>query len=128
MAEDPAAQTAPDTDDTRPDGPDRPVLDTLMRMTDGAYEQSGLDPETYLLTRIAALVAMGAAPASYLLNLGAAEDIGVPPARIQGTLVAIAPVVGSARVVTAAHGIGDAFGLHLLPLPDGGDEDEGATT
>ncbi|MFI7008450.1 carboxymuconolactone decarboxylase family protein [Streptomyces sp. NPDC050145] len=128
MAEHLAAEAAPDTGDARPDAPGGPVFDTLMRMTAGAFEQSGLDPETYLLTRIAALVALGASPASYLLNIGAAEDIGVPPERIRGTLVAVAPVVGSARVVTAARGIGDAFGLQLLPLPAGGDEDEGATT
>ncbi|MER6095848.1 hypothetical protein ABT154_08270 [Streptomyces sp. NPDC001728] len=62
-------------------------------------------------------------PASYPPNVGAADDIGVPLERIQGALVAIAPV-GSARVVTAARGIGEAFGLNLL---SGGGEEEGAT-
>jgi len=104
---------------------DTPVFDTLVEMTLNAFERSGLDPETYLLTRIAALVATGASPASYLLNVGAAGEIGVPLEKIQGTLVAIAPVVGSARVVTAARGIGEAFGLPLLP---GGGEEEGAVT
>lgn len=66
---------------------------------------------------------MGASPASYLLDVGAAEDIGVPPERIRGTLVAVAPIVGSARAVTAARGISEAFGLTLLP---GGSEEEGA--
>ncbi|MFC8428287.1 carboxymuconolactone decarboxylase family protein [Streptomyces sp. NPDC057253] len=105
----------------RPDGggvpgaADTPVFDTLVEMTQNAFERSGLPPETYLLTRIAALVATGASPASYLLNVAAADDIGVPLEKIQGTLVAIAPVVGSARVVTAALGIGEAFGLPLLP-------------
>jgi alkylhydroperoxidase/carboxymuconolactone decarboxylase family protein YurZ len=109
---------------------DAPVFDTLVQMTLNAFERSGLDPETYLLTRIAALVAMGAAPASYLLNVGAADEIGVPVEKIRGTLVAVAPVVGSARVVTAARGIGDAFGLPLLPgsaLPGEGEE-EGVVT
>jgi alkylhydroperoxidase/carboxymuconolactone decarboxylase family protein YurZ len=78
-----------------------------------------------LLTRIAALVAMGASPASYLLNVGAADENGVSLERIQGTLVAIAAVVGSARVVSAARGMGEAFGLSLRP--DGGEE-EGAVT
>ncbi|MER6290752.1 carboxymuconolactone decarboxylase family protein [Streptomyces sviceus] len=115
----------------RPDGAgvpgeaDTPVFDTLVEMTRNAFERSGLSPETYLLTRIAALVATGASPASYLLNVGAAEEIGVPLEKIQGTLVAIAPVVGSARVVTAARGISEAFGLPLLP---GGGEEEGLVT
>ncbi|GGV06630.1 hypothetical protein GCM10010275_53370 [Streptomyces litmocidini] len=108
-----------------PDESETPLLDTLVQMTLNAFERSGLDPETYLLTRIAALVAMGASPASYLLNVGAADDIGVPPEKIRGTLVAIAPVVGTARVVTAAGGIDEAFGLRLLP---GGGEEEGAVT
>ncbi len=92
---------------------DAPVFETIVQMTLDTFERSGLDPETYLLTRIAALVAMDAAPASYLLNIGAAEELGVSPERIQGTLVAIAPVVGSARVVSAARSIGEAFGLAL---------------
>jgi 4-carboxymuconolactone decarboxylase len=92
---------------------DAPVFETIVQMTLNTFERSGLDPETYLLARIAALVAMDAAPASYLLNIGAAEELGVSPEEIQGTLVAIAPVVGSARVVSAARNIGEAFGLLL---------------
>jgi 4-carboxymuconolactone decarboxylase len=103
---------------------DAPVFETLVQMTLDTFERSGLDPETYLLTRIAALVAMDASPASYLLNVGAADELGVPLERIQGTLVAVAPVVGSARVVSAARSIGEAFGL---PLPDEGGQ-EGAVT
>lgn len=92
---------------------DAPVFETIVQMTLDTFERSGLDPETYLLVRIAALVAIDAAPASYLLNIGTAEEIGVPLERIQGTLVALAPVVGSARVVSAARNIGEAFGLPL---------------
>ncbi|WP_113700466.1 carboxymuconolactone decarboxylase family protein [Nonomuraea lactucae] len=92
---------------------DAPVFESLVQMTLNTFERSGLDPETYLLARIAALVAMDAAPVSYLLNIGTAEEIGVPLEKIQGTLVAIAPVVGSARVVSAARNIGLAFGLTL---------------
>ncbi|MEV8528220.1 carboxymuconolactone decarboxylase family protein [Streptomyces sp. NPDC052000] len=98
---------------------DAPVFETLVQMTLDTFERSGLDPETYLLTRIAALVAMDASPASYLLNVGAAEELGVPVEKIQGVLVAVAPVVGSARVVSAARNIGEAFGL---ALPDEGEE------
>ncbi|MCH0540847.1 carboxymuconolactone decarboxylase family protein [Streptomyces sp. MUM 203J] len=108
--------------DGAPDGTDTPVFDTLVQMTLDAFERSGLDQDTYLLTRIAALVALGASPASYLINVGAAAEIGVPLEKIRGTLVAVAPVVGSARVVTAARGIEEAFGLALLP----GGEEEGA--
>ncbi|MFF5312932.1 carboxymuconolactone decarboxylase family protein [Streptomyces massasporeus] len=90
-----------------------PVFETLVQMTLDTYERSGLDQETYLLARIAALVAMDASAPSYLLNVGTAAEIGVPLEKIQGTLVAIAPVVGSARVVSAARAIGEAFELEL---------------
>ena len=92
---------------------DAPVFETIVRMTLDTFERSGLDPETYLIARIAALVAMDAAPASYLLNIGSAAQLGVPFEKVQGTLVAIAPVVGSARVVSAAQNIGVAFGLDV---------------
>ena len=75
-----------------------PVLETLAQMTLDTFERSALDAQTYTLVRLAALAAMDAAPVSYLLNLGVAEDIGVPMEKVQGMLVAIAPVVGSARV------------------------------
>ncbi|MCX5048896.1 carboxymuconolactone decarboxylase family protein [Streptomyces sp. NBC_00201] len=92
---------------------DAPVFETLVQMTLDTFERSGLDQETYLLARIAALVAMDASAPSYLLNIGTAAEAGVPLEKIQGTLVAIAPVVGSARVVSAARAIDDAFGLEL---------------
>ncbi|WP_405929747.1 hypothetical protein OG554_35115 [Streptomyces griseus] len=43
-------------------GADAPVFETLVQMTLDTFERSGLDAETYLLTRIAALVAMDAPP------------------------------------------------------------------
>jgi len=81
---------------------DTPVLDTIMRMHEGTHERSGLDEETYMLVRIAALVATDAAPVSYLVNLGAADQLGVDIDKVTGTLVAVAPVVGSARIASAA--------------------------
>jgi len=80
---------------------DRPVLETLTQMTVDTFERSGLDPQTYALVRLASLVAMDAAPVSYLLNIGVAKEIGVELEDVQGMLVAIAPVVGTARVVSA---------------------------
>lgn len=75
------------------------VLETLARMRLDTLERSRLDEETYLLVRLAALVATDAAPSSYRAHLGAA---GLSTAKILTTLVAIAPVVGSARVLSAA--------------------------
>jgi hypothetical protein len=54
-----------------------PVLDTLVRMNEVALERSGFDPETLVLVRIAAWASTGAPPASYLLNVEAASEVGL---------------------------------------------------
>ncbi len=87
------------------------VLDQLARMTEGSFEASGLDPETFMLVRVAALTTLGAAPASWLANLAVGKHLGIPAERAIGTLIAIAPVVGTARVVSAAGSIVRALGI-----------------
>ena len=62
-----------------------------------------------MLVRIAALAAVDAPPASYLLNLGAAADSGVDADQVRGVLAAIAPIVGTARVASAIGAIADAL-------------------
>lgn len=88
---------------------DLSVLDILMRMTEGSLEVSGLDPKMYMLVRIAALATLDAAPASWLMNFKASGEAGVLPEHILGTLIAIAPVIGTARVVAAAGHIVEAL-------------------
>jgi 4-carboxymuconolactone decarboxylase len=79
------------------------VLESLAEMQVGDRERrSRLDPETYLLVRLAALVATDAAPVSYRAHLATAAEFGLPPAKILGVFAAIAPLVGSARVLSAA--------------------------
>ena len=92
---------------------DTPVLDLLASMTADSIEASSLDPETLMLVRIAALVAVDAPPASYLLNLGAAAESGLELDQVRGVLAAVAPIVGSPRVVAATGNIVRALGLAL---------------
>jgi 4-carboxymuconolactone decarboxylase len=80
---------------------------------------SGLDPRTFSLVKIAALVAVDAPPASYLWQIANALDSGATPREIVGVLRAIAPQVGGPRCIAAAPEIMVALGLSL---PD----DEGA--
>ena len=54
-----------------------PVLDLLAGMTAASIAASSLDPDTLMLVRIAALVAVDAPPVSYLMNLGAAGEVGI---------------------------------------------------
>jgi 4-carboxymuconolactone decarboxylase len=87
------------------------VLDTLVRMTEASLQESGLDPQKFMLVRLAALTAMDAAPVSWLVNLKVGGEAGLAPEDIVSTLIAVAPVVGTARVVSAAGSIVRAIGL-----------------
>jgi alkylhydroperoxidase/carboxymuconolactone decarboxylase family protein YurZ len=92
-----------------------PVADTLAMMTAISIENSGLPDRELMLARIAALVAVDAPPASYVMNAGAAVDAGVTLEDVQSLLVAVAPIVGTVRVLSAsvnlAKGIGFAIDL-----------------
>jgi len=61
-----------------------------------------LDPETYQLVRIAALVALDAPLVSWVAQLDAADEAQLDLEQVLGTLVALAPIVGTPRVVSAA--------------------------
>src|SRR5262245_34194107 len=90
-----------------------PVLDLIASMTADSIEASSLDAETLMLVRIAALVAVDAPPASYLMTLGAASEVGVDEDQIRGVLAAVAPIVGTPRTVSAAGNIARALGIAL---------------
>lgn len=102
-----------------------PVLDLLASMTEDSVEASSLDPDTLMLVRMAALVAVDAPPPSYLLNLGAASEMGIDKEQVRGVLTAIAPIVGTARVASATGKIvrALAFAIEVAEL-----EEEDAAT
>ena len=88
-----------------------PVMDTLEAMIGSSLKNSRLSEREYMLTRIAALVASDASAASYAMNVGAAVDTGVTLEDVQGVLVAVAPVVGTARIASAALAIAEGLGF-----------------
>ena len=90
-----------------------PVLDLLASMTADSVAVSSLDPQSLMLVRLAALVAVDAPTASYLLNLGPAADAGIDADQIRGVLTAVAPIVGTARVVSATGTIVDALAVAI---------------
>jgi alkylhydroperoxidase/carboxymuconolactone decarboxylase family protein YurZ len=95
---------------------DTPLLDTLAAMTAASVEASNLEDRELMLARIAALAAVGAPPASYLANAGTAVDIGITLEDVQGVLIAVAPIVGTARVVSAAGNIARALGFAIAAI------------
>ena len=79
-----------------------PILDLLAKITQDSIEATGLDARTLMLVRIAALVSVDAPPASYLLNLRVAGESRVDAKQVQDVLAAVASIVGTARVASAA--------------------------
>jgi 4-carboxymuconolactone decarboxylase len=90
-----------------------PIIDLLAKMTADSLEATSLDDQTLMLVRIAALVSVDAPPASYLMNLSAAGESGVDADQVQGVLAGVAPIVGTARVVSAAGKMVRALDLKL---------------
>ncbi|HJQ88909.1 MAG TPA: hypothetical protein VJ820_15755 [Propionibacteriaceae bacterium] len=90
-----------------------PVLDLLADMTANSVAASSLDPETLMLVRIAALVAVDAPSFSYVLNLEVASELDIDPERIRGVLAAIAPIVGTPRVASATGKIVEALAVEM---------------
>jgi alkylhydroperoxidase/carboxymuconolactone decarboxylase family protein YurZ len=92
---------------------DAPVLDTLTDINVTSIEHSHLMPRELMLARIAALVAVDAPPASYLANAGAATDSGITEQDVQEVMIAVAPVVGTAKVVSAGGNMMRALGFAI---------------
>jgi len=102
-----------------------PVLDTLADMTAASLARSSLDARELMLVRIAALIAVDAPPASYLANAGVAQQSGVTADDLQGVMIGIAPVIGTARVVSAGGKILRALGLAVaVAEAEAEDEDD----
>jgi alkylhydroperoxidase/carboxymuconolactone decarboxylase family protein YurZ len=105
---------------------DTPVLTLLARMTADSLETSTLDPATLMLVRVAALVAVGAPPVSYALNLEVGGELGLDADDLRGVLTAIAPIVGTARVAAATGNIVKALAaeIEIAALEDDDDDDD----
>jgi alkylhydroperoxidase/carboxymuconolactone decarboxylase family protein YurZ len=93
---------------------DTPLQDLLANMTAASMEASGLDARSLMLVRIAALVAVDAPPASYLLNLAVADEAGVDGESVRDVFAAVAPIVGTARVASAVGNVVRALGFAEL--------------
>jgi 4-carboxymuconolactone decarboxylase len=74
---------------------------------------SGIDPRSHALLRIAALIAVDAAPPSFMSAVEAGHGAGASDEEIVGTLIAVLPIVGVARVVSAAPNLALALGYDV---------------
>ncbi len=94
---------------------ENPLLDTVLEMTSASVDRVEFSDEVLLLVRLAALVAVDAPPASYLATLGAGAGAGTALTLddARSVLIAVAPIVGAPRVVSAAAKIAEALGFAL---------------
>ena len=85
----------------------------VLGMGRDTVEVSQLDPKTHALTRLSASLAVDAAPSSYQSSVGLALAAGATVDEIVGCLIAVAPVIGLARVVSAAPELALALGYDV---------------
>src|SRR3954464_8639955 len=89
------------------------VLETAVELREDLRAQTGLDPRTFALVKIAALIALDAPPASYAWQVPNALADGATPEDLLGVLRAVAPQVGGPKVIAAAPELMLAMGLAL---------------
>lgn len=92
---------------------ENPLLETVLEMTAASVDRVDLSDEALMLVRFAALVAVDAPVASYLVNMGAAAGTALTLEDARSVLIAVAPIVGTPKVMSAAGKIADALGLAL---------------
>ena len=80
---------------------------------DPSLPDSAIDERTAALVRIAATIAVDAAPSSFQCAVSHALAAGVSPDEVVATLEAVTPVTGAARVVQCAPKIGLALGYDV---------------
>jgi len=95
-----------------------PVLDTLAAMTAESLARCELDANSLLTARIAALAAVDAPAASYLMHVGPAMDAGVTVEQLQNILIAVAPIIGTPRTLDAALKITEALGIVIAVVEE----------
>jgi alkylhydroperoxidase/carboxymuconolactone decarboxylase family protein YurZ len=72
-----------------------------------------LNPKAQALVRLAALIALGASCVSYSWAVEAALATDATADEIMGTLIAVAPITGLARVVSATPEIARSIGYDI---------------
>jgi 4-carboxymuconolactone decarboxylase len=88
-------------------------IDALLSEEHANVTLAGIDPQAHALLRIAALIAVDAAPPSYMSAVEAGLHAGASRDEMVGTLIAVIPIVGVARVVSAAPNLALALGYDV---------------
>jgi alkylhydroperoxidase/carboxymuconolactone decarboxylase family protein YurZ len=102
---------------------DEQFVDSVLGMGHDTVDASGLDQKTHALLRLAAALAVDAAPSSYHAIVETALAAGASVDEIVGCLIAVAPTVGLARVVSAAPELALVLGYDVDAALEAPDED-----
>ena len=92
---------------------DEALIESVLASQGPAGRGPPVEPKTHALVRLAALLALGAAPVSYQWSVEAALDADATTEEILGTMIAVAPISGIARVVQATPDIALQLGYDL---------------
>jgi hypothetical protein len=103
---------------------DEPFAESLLGLDQQTIEASALCPKVHALVRLAAAVAIDSAPSSYCSTIDQALAAGAEIDDVVATLIAVGPVVGLSRVVSAAPQLARALGYDLDADFEGLPDDE----
>jgi alkylhydroperoxidase/carboxymuconolactone decarboxylase family protein YurZ len=89
------------------------VLAPLLGVDLAGAEPQGLDAKTAALVRLAGVIALESAPATYQWSVTSAMAAGASDGEVVAVLETLAPIVGSVRVSSAAPEVALAIGCDL---------------
>jgi alkylhydroperoxidase/carboxymuconolactone decarboxylase family protein YurZ len=92
---------------------DQSFIESVLAMDRDDVEASGLDAKTHALVRLAALLSADAAPASCHSTITVALSAGATADEVVGVLIALTPVIGLARAVSAVPRIAVSIGYDI---------------
>jgi 4-carboxymuconolactone decarboxylase len=92
---------------------DERCIESMLAMPIRSGQASELHPRTHALVRLGAVVALGAGSGSYHWAVGAALAAGATTDDVVGTLVAVAPISGLARVLSATPEVALSIGYDI---------------
>ena len=92
---------------------DERFVRSVLGMDLDTVAASHLEPKTHALVRLGAMLATDTAQSSYQASVEAALAAGASLDEVVGTVIAAAPIVGLARVVSAAPELALALGYDV---------------
>jgi 4-carboxymuconolactone decarboxylase len=92
---------------------DDKLVASLLAQGDPAVDGCCQDPQTLAFVRLAALIATTGTGGSYQSAVDSALAAGAPVEDVVGVLIAVAPTIGSARLVAAAPLLARAVGYDV---------------